>query len=143
MLICLAYTYCSLLHISVFVQQIIPNIPIFHLLISFRKVGSWKGSSVRGPQSSLAPLLYPAPDAAYLDLTGQRLKVAVVDNWPFFGLIERPNGTWEPSFGIDYSVLDTLSKRMNFTYAIIYRKSSVYKNISWEFGRESFICSYT
>lgn len=106
-------------------------------------MGSWKGSSVRGPQPSLAPLLYPAPDAAYLDLTGQRLKVSVVDNWPFFGLIERPNGTWEPTSGIDHRVLDMLSKKMNFTYAIIYRESSVYKKnrVNLE-GRALFIVTH-
>ena len=54
---------------------------------SFLNTGSWSaGSSPPDHPSNLGALLYPPADLYYRDLQGRLLQVAVVDNWPFFGL---------------------------------------------------------
>ena len=49
-----------------------------------------------------------------MNLKGRTLKIAVLDNWPFFGVNKTENGTLVPDSGIDVSILEVLSSKLNF-----------------------------
>ncbi|XP_070000312.1 glutamate receptor ionotropic, delta-2-like [Penaeus vannamei] len=55
----------------------------------------------------------------YRDFQGRELKTSLVDNWPWFGLRQGPDGELLPDSGIDVSIINTLSQVLNFTYKVV------------------------
>ncbi|XP_076045737.1 glutamate receptor ionotropic, delta-1-like [Oratosquilla oratoria] len=86
----------------------------------FVKVGKCVlGSRGLGPECELKKSLFQDNAAFFRDFRGRQLVVTTVDNWPFFKVAKLPNGTLIADKGIDVSVLNTLSGKLNFTYIVV------------------------
>ncbi|XP_071536146.1 glutamate receptor ionotropic, delta-2-like [Panulirus ornatus] len=55
----------------------------------------------------------------YSDFQGRQLVVTTLNHWPFFQMKALENGTVLPISGIDFSLLVTLSGKLNFTYQLV------------------------
>ncbi|XP_068201709.1 probable glutamate receptor [Palaemon carinicauda] len=87
-------------------------------LVALQDIGWWAWSRISGVQSTLKTSLYRPIKDAYWDFGGRRLKATVIDNWPFWVLKYSDDESVEPVSGIDYNVLSTLGKKLNFTFEV-------------------------
>ncbi|XP_071526285.1 glutamate receptor ionotropic, delta-2-like [Panulirus ornatus] len=63
--------------------------------------------------------LVPDLQKLYTDFQGRQLVVTTNNNWPFFKITKLENGTVIPISGIDFSVINNLGEKLNFTYKLV------------------------
>ena len=85
----------------------------FHFC-SFESIGWMVHDKKKGYLSSLKRPLFPKVGSEYTNMRGREIRVAVVDNFPFFRLKTDDDGNILPDIGIDASVILTLSEALNF-----------------------------
>ncbi|XP_068200705.1 glutamate receptor ionotropic, kainate 4-like [Palaemon carinicauda] len=85
-------------------------------VMRFRFKGHWENSSPN-TKSSLEPLFNPGQ---YDNMNGRRLIIAGNHDPPYFILGDQlPDKSFIPIGGIDYGILESLKKMLNFTYKVI------------------------
>ncbi|XP_068249304.1 DNA ligase 4 [Palaemon carinicauda] len=87
--------------------------------IGFEPVGKWWRFQEGWSHQLNRPLSSLTRREQYRNLHGRPMKVAALDNWPWFGLKESPAGEALPDTGIDVSIITTLSQTLNFTIEIV------------------------
>ncbi|XP_071537682.1 glutamate receptor ionotropic, delta-1-like [Panulirus ornatus] len=88
--------------------------------LRLHKVGSWSASGFWHPSSQQEKSeLVPNLQEYYSDFQGRQLVVTTNDNWPFFKIKTLENGTIVAISGIDLSVINAVSEKLNFTYRLI------------------------
>ncbi|KAG7167501.1 Glutamate receptor ionotropic, delta-1-like 22 [Homarus americanus] len=82
--------------------------------------GWWSWNADQGkPIKYLKKPLYLNLGDVYRNFGGRVLRVAVVDNWPYFKVTRSEDGSLQPHSGVDYNVLNALAKKLNFTYELV------------------------
>ncbi|KAK7023358.1 hypothetical protein SK128_005254 [Halocaridina rubra] len=78
----------------------------------------WWNHSLEWQYYLQSPIIYKTANEKYKNLNGRVLKVAAVDNWPWFGVREE-DGEAFPDSGIDVTIINTLADTLNFTYEVV------------------------
>ncbi|XP_047497774.1 probable glutamate receptor [Penaeus chinensis] len=84
---------------------------------SFQLRGIWQGPDTDETLTQ-HDLIFLELSQIYADFKGRELVVSVINNWPFFGVKYLADGTPEADSGLDVSVLQALSRTLNFTYRL-------------------------
>ncbi|KAK7085911.1 hypothetical protein SK128_018156 [Halocaridina rubra] len=98
-------------------------------VIRFQECATWMSSYKRASRPTsrsgdlrvklLAPALFQPLEMVYSDFKGRQLTVTANDNSPFFGMKwDSTSGQYVPDSGIDISIMDALSSKLNFTYRV-------------------------
>ncbi|XP_063590199.1 glutamate receptor ionotropic, delta-1-like [Penaeus indicus] len=85
--------------------------------VSFQRRGIWQGPDT-DEKLTQHDLIFPELSQLYADFQGRELVVSVINNWPFFGVKYLADGTPVADLGLDVSVLQALSRALNFTYRL-------------------------
>ncbi|XP_076352649.1 uncharacterized protein LOC143248098 [Tachypleus tridentatus] len=76
-------------------------------------VGKWT------PRYGISPKLSPfLQNQDYLDFKEDVLVASVISYFPYFVLEDGPNGTFRPVLGVEFELLSTLARTLNFRYVI-------------------------
>ncbi|XP_071532036.1 glutamate receptor ionotropic, delta-2-like [Panulirus ornatus] len=85
----------------------------------FHKVGSWAAGGACSNSDRVKGGLVPDLKQLYSDFQRRQLVVTSNNLWPYFQIKTLQNGTVTPISGIDHSVLNILSEKLNFTYRLV------------------------
>ncbi|XP_071526272.1 glutamate receptor ionotropic, delta-1-like [Panulirus ornatus] len=97
----------------------VPHSKVLCLTRRFHQVWSWSVGDVCIKTHQVKGKLVPDPHQLYSDFNGRHLVVTTVNFWPYLKTITLQNGTISPISGIDFSVINSLSEILNFTYHIV------------------------